>query len=153
MQNANSKAYSIASHIAIRSVKFRHFSTFNIVNCGTFKSSNDIFKSVIKDLQKNGKDNSQHHPPISGTDLQLLINSEVWDAAERAIDTYPRTLLLYKKTTKGTSIFPLHIMPRQKNIKMPEIRARSIIVATFSLNLTTQIAPLPVLKCISPFPP
>ena len=48
VQNANGKAYSIASYFAVRSGISCHFSTFNIMNCGTFKSSNDVFKSVIK---------------------------------------------------------------------------------------------------------
>ena len=65
VQNTNGKAYSIASYIALRSGISRHLSTFNVKNSVSFKSSNDVFKSVIKDLWKKGKDTSQHHPPIS----------------------------------------------------------------------------------------
>ena len=76
VQNSSGKTYSVASYIAIRAGISRHFSKFDIMNCATFKSSNGVFKSVIKTLRKNGKDNSQHHPPISATDLRLLRCSE-----------------------------------------------------------------------------
>ncbi|KAL7405528.1 hypothetical protein ABVT39_002508 [Epinephelus coioides] len=76
VQNSSGKTYSVASYIAIRAGISRHFSKFDIMNCATFKSSNGVFKSVIKTLRKNGKDISQHHPPISATDLRLLRCSE-----------------------------------------------------------------------------
>lgn len=76
VQNSSGKTYSVASYIAIRAGISQHFSKFDIMNCATFKSSNGVFKSVIKTLRKNGKDVSQHHPPISATDLRLLRCSE-----------------------------------------------------------------------------
>ena len=63
LHNTNSEAYSVASYIAIRSGISHYSLTFNIMNCGTFNSSNDVFISVIKDLRKKGKDTSQHQPP------------------------------------------------------------------------------------------
>lgn len=76
VQNNNGKTYSIASYIAIRAGINRYFSEFNIMNSPTFKSSNVVFQSVIKNLRKNGQDVS-HHPPISAADLQLIRSSEV----------------------------------------------------------------------------
>ena len=77
VQNANGKTYSVSSYMALRSGICRHFSKLDIMNCVTFKSSNGVFTSVIKNIRKRGKDLSQHHPPISATDLQLIKHSGV----------------------------------------------------------------------------
>lgn len=55
VRNANGKTYSISSYIAIRSGICRHYTTrFDIMNSATFKSSDRVFKSVIKNLRQNG---------------------------------------------------------------------------------------------------
>ena len=63
--------------MALRAGISRHFSKLDIMNSVTFKPSNGVFKSVIKSLRKSGKDCSEHHPPISATDLQLIRSSDV----------------------------------------------------------------------------
>ena len=80
VQNRYGETYSVASYIALRSGICRHFSKLDIMNCVTFKSSNGVFSSVIKNIRKTGKDVSQHHPPISATDVQLIRRSEVLSA-------------------------------------------------------------------------
>ena len=81
-----------------------------------------------------------------------LMCSCIWRDV-RGQSTLNQGLFCYTERWQRQWVFPLHIMPRQKSIRMLEIRARRIIVATFSLNLTTQIAPLPFLKSTSPFAP
>ena len=76
VQTSNGKTYSVASYLGIRAGISRNVPRFDIMNCATFKASNDVFTSVVKKLRKNGKDVSQHHPPISAADLRLLRASQ-----------------------------------------------------------------------------
>nr|XP_020509338.1 uncharacterized protein LOC109998802 isoform X1 [Labrus bergylta] len=76
VQNANGKTYSIASYVALRAGISRHFSEFDMMTSPTFTSSNEIFKSVTKNLRKNGQYVGQHFPPISAADLKLIRGSE-----------------------------------------------------------------------------
>lgn len=72
VQTTKGQPYSIASYLSLRAGIARNFQEFNILTNEKFKSSNDVFKSIIKKLRKDGKDISQHHPAISPPDLQLL---------------------------------------------------------------------------------
>lgn len=75
VRNAQGKKYSVASYAALRGGISRYYSKFNIYHNTAFKSSNNVFKSVLKDLRKSGKDCSQHHQAISPADLQRIKDS------------------------------------------------------------------------------
>ena len=77
VRNNKVQPYSVASCMSLRSGICRHFSKLDIMNSVTFQSSNAVFVSVIKNLRKSGQDCSEHHPPISATDLQILRSSDV----------------------------------------------------------------------------
>nr|XP_055023105.1 uncharacterized protein LOC129413436 [Misgurnus anguillicaudatus] len=47
----------------------------NIISDKDFKSSNAVFKSVLKCYRKNGKDTSVHHPRITESDLEKIRNA------------------------------------------------------------------------------
>ncbi|CAL9691313.1 unnamed protein product [Knipowitschia caucasica] len=73
--------YSVASYTALRSGINRYYSQYNILKNQLFNSSNNIYKSVIKANCKSGKDTSQHHPPISSTDLKKIKDSGVLNSS------------------------------------------------------------------------
>ena len=77
VQNTNGSSYSVSSYIALRAGICRHLSKLDIMNSVSFKSSNGVFSSVVKKIRKMGQDVSQHHPPISATDMQRIRGSEV----------------------------------------------------------------------------
>ena len=47
-QTSNGDTYTVASYFGIRAGISGYFPRFDIMNCDTFKASNDVFKSVIK---------------------------------------------------------------------------------------------------------
>lgn len=66
----------MSSFLALRAGLNRHISTYNIIgHPESFKSSNDVFKAILKKFRKAGKDLSSHHPPISIAEIDLIRNS------------------------------------------------------------------------------
>ena len=51
----------------------------DVQNDPEFSSSKIMFKAVITDLKKKGYGGTEHKPPISGEDLQLLYKSDVFN--------------------------------------------------------------------------
>lgn len=69
--------YSVASLMSIRAGINRHVQGYNIISDAEFKSSNSVFKAILKRYRKNGKDKSVHHPRISETDLEQIRQSPI----------------------------------------------------------------------------
>lgn len=66
--------YSVASLRSLRAGLNRYLE-FNIITDTRFKTSNAVFKALLKRYRKGGKDTSLHHPRISESDLELIRNS------------------------------------------------------------------------------
>ncbi|XDV52369.1 hypothetical protein PO909_021103 [Leuciscus waleckii] len=69
------REYSVASLMCLRAGINRHITKYNIISDKDFKSSNAVFKSVLKRYRKNGKDTSVHHPCITESDLEKIRNA------------------------------------------------------------------------------
>ena len=67
--------YSIASLRSLRAAISRHLTGINVITDTRFRTSNAVFKAVLKRYRKSGKDTSLHHPHISESDLELIRNS------------------------------------------------------------------------------
>ncbi|KAK0134447.1 hypothetical protein N1851_029942 [Merluccius polli] len=66
------REYSVASLMSLRAGINRHLSDVNIINDPVFKTSNAVFKAILKRYIKSGKDTSVHHPRITELDLQII---------------------------------------------------------------------------------
>lgn len=75
VQTTQGRDYSTASYMALRAGINRVLPQFNIIADEAFKSSNAVFKSVLKRYRKEGKDVSAHHPNIPENHLQMLRRS------------------------------------------------------------------------------
>ncbi|KAK0138061.1 hypothetical protein N1851_025724 [Merluccius polli] len=64
--------YSVASLRSLRASINRHLSDLNIISDPEFKTSNAVFKAILKRYIKSGKDTSFHHPRITELDLQII---------------------------------------------------------------------------------
>lgn len=64
--------YSVASLRSLRAGINRHLSDVNIISDTVFKTSNAVFKAILKRYRKSGKDTSFHHPRITESDLQTI---------------------------------------------------------------------------------
>ncbi|KAK0133506.1 hypothetical protein N1851_030966 [Merluccius polli] len=71
------REYSVASLRSLRAGINRHLSDVNIINDPVFKTSNAVFKAILKCYIKSGKDTSVHHPRITESDLQIIRCSSV----------------------------------------------------------------------------
>lgn len=75
VQSTAGREYSVASLMCLRAGINRHITKYNIISDKDFKSSNAVFKSVLKRYRKNGKDTSVHHPRITESDLEKIRNA------------------------------------------------------------------------------
>ncbi|XP_023819623.1 uncharacterized protein LOC111948906 [Oryzias latipes] len=64
--------YSVASLRSLRAGINRHLRDVNIISDTVFKSSNAVFKAIMKRYRKSGKDTSSHHPRIPESDLEKI---------------------------------------------------------------------------------
>ncbi|KAL7369794.1 hypothetical protein ABVT39_009065 [Epinephelus coioides] len=64
--------YTVASLRSLRAVINRHLSEVNIITDTSFKTSNAVFKALLKCYRKSGKDTSLHHPRIPESDPELI---------------------------------------------------------------------------------
>ncbi len=64
--------YSVASLRTLRAGINRHLRDVNIISDTVFKSSNAVFKAILKHYRKSGKDTSFHHPRIPESDLEII---------------------------------------------------------------------------------
>lgn len=78
MRNTKGEYYKRTSLLSIRSGLARHLSktlAFDITKDTEFRSSNDMFTSMLKLVQREGKGNVQHKDGIEPTDLKKLYES------------------------------------------------------------------------------
>ncbi|XP_076586564.1 uncharacterized protein LOC143320627 [Chaetodon auriga] len=66
------REYSVASLRSLRASINRHLRDVNIISDTVFKSSNAVFKAILKRYRKSGKDTSFHHPRIPESDLEII---------------------------------------------------------------------------------
>ncbi|XP_041862003.1 uncharacterized protein LOC121652924 isoform X2 [Melanotaenia boesemani] len=64
--------YSVASLRSLRAGINHHLRDVNIISDTAFKSSNAVFKAILKRYRKSGKDTSFHHPRIPESDLEII---------------------------------------------------------------------------------
>ncbi|KAL7371576.1 hypothetical protein ABVT39_001492 [Epinephelus coioides] len=64
--------YSVASLRSLRAGINRHLRDVNIISDTVFKSSNAVFKAILKRYRKSGEDTSFHHPRIPESDLEII---------------------------------------------------------------------------------
>ncbi len=72
LQTTTGREYSVASLMCIRAGINRYITKHNIINDKDFKSSNAVFKSIIKRYRKMWKDTSVHHALITESDWRKL---------------------------------------------------------------------------------
>ncbi|XP_047460232.1 zinc finger MYM-type protein 4 isoform X2 [Mugil cephalus] len=67
--------YSVASFRSLRAGINRHLREVNIIGDTAFKTSNAVFKAMLKRYRKSGKDTSFHHPRIPESELEQIRSS------------------------------------------------------------------------------
>lgn len=83
VRTSSGTQYAISSYLGLRSGLSRHLNspgvgrsdTINLITDSQFKTSNNVFTSVIKTYRRAQKDRSQHHPAVSVADLAKLRQS------------------------------------------------------------------------------
>ena len=73
--------YGISSYAGLRAGLNRHLNepplsrNINIMLDTEFAAANNVFKGVLKQIRRAGRDKTTHHPPISNEDLLILKTS------------------------------------------------------------------------------
>lgn len=72
--------YGISSYVGLRAGLNRYINdppvcqSWNLAQDPEFKSSNNVFKGVLKQIRRTGRDKATHYPPISPEDQRILKN-------------------------------------------------------------------------------
>ncbi|XP_067875608.1 activating transcription factor 7-interacting protein 1-like isoform X3 [Heterodontus francisci] len=83
VRNHDGNTYSISSYKSIRAGLNRHLKMpphsrqICLMQDKEFSSANNVFLGVLKVLRKQGKDETNHHPPINAADLRKIRTSGV----------------------------------------------------------------------------
>uniref|UniRef100_A0A4W3GCH0 ZMYM2-like/QRICH1 C-terminal domain-containing protein n=1 Tax=Callorhinchus milii TaxID=7868 RepID=A0A4W3GCH0_CALMI len=83
VRNHDGNTYSISSYKSIRAGLNRHLKMpphlrqICLMQDKEFTSANNVFLGVLKILRKQGKDETNHHPPINAADLRKIRTSGV----------------------------------------------------------------------------
>ncbi len=73
--------YGISSYAGLRAGLNRHLNEpplsrkWNLMLDTEFTAANNVFKGVLKQIRRAGRDKTTHHPPISNQDLAILKTS------------------------------------------------------------------------------
>ncbi|XP_041352905.1 uncharacterized protein LOC121371234 [Gigantopelta aegis] len=81
VRNTQGELYSKSTFVGLRAAIHRHIRAppfernLNILKDSEFHTSNNIFLSMIRNLKKEGLDETKHHPAISAIELDKIRNS------------------------------------------------------------------------------
>lgn len=73
--------YGVSSYAGLRAGLNRHLNergrVWNIMQDPEFTAANNVFKGILKQIRRAGRDRANHHPPISPADFEILKTSHV----------------------------------------------------------------------------
>ena len=78
IRTTKGELYSISSYLGLRAGLNRYINEppvsrlWNLMQDPEFTSANNVFKGVVKEIRRAGKDRTTHHPPISPEDQRIL---------------------------------------------------------------------------------
>lgn len=81
IRTSKGELYGISSYRSLRAGLNRHINepplgrSWNLVQDSEFTSANNVFKGVVKQIRRSGRDRTAHYPPISSEDQQILKRS------------------------------------------------------------------------------
>lgn len=81
IRTTKGELYGISSYVGLRAGLNRYINdppvcrSWNLAQDPEFKSSNNIFRGVLKQIRRTGRDKATHYPPISPEDQRILKNS------------------------------------------------------------------------------
>lgn len=81
IRTAKGDMYGISSYAGLRAGLNRHINeppvgrAWNLMQDTEFTAANNVFRGILKQIRKAGKDRSNHHPIISPGDLNILKTS------------------------------------------------------------------------------
>lgn len=143
--------YSISSYIGLRAGLNRYINeppvsrSWNLIQDPEFRSANNVFKGVVKEIRRAGRDKTAHHPPISPEDQRILkysaslspdnpkgLLNKVWydiqlhfgrRGKEGNRDLKPDSFML-RSDKNGAKYFTMTLNDETKNLEDPPERNR-----------------------------
>uniref|UniRef100_A0A8C1K591 Zgc:174877 n=1 Tax=Cyprinus carpio TaxID=7962 RepID=A0A8C1K591_CYPCA len=85
IRTSKGELYGIRSYVALRAGLNRFMNelplnrAWNLMQDTEFRSANNVFKGVVKQIRRSGRDTTTHYPPISPEDQHLLKHSPALD--------------------------------------------------------------------------
>ncbi|XP_050954722.1 zinc finger MYM-type protein 2 isoform X1 [Labeo rohita] len=85
IRTSKGELYGISSYVGLRAGLNRFVNdppinrAWNLMQDAEFRSANNVFKGVVKQIRRSGRDITTHYPPISPEDQHLLKHSPALD--------------------------------------------------------------------------
>ncbi|XP_067290964.1 zinc finger MYM-type protein 3 isoform X4 [Pseudorasbora parva] len=85
IRTSKGELYGISSYVGLRAGLNRFVNeppinrAWNLMQDTEFRSANNVFKGVVKQMRRSGKDITAHYPPISPEDQHMLKHSPALD--------------------------------------------------------------------------
>ncbi|XP_056593567.1 zinc finger MYM-type protein 4-like isoform X1 [Triplophysa dalaica] len=85
IRTSKGELYGISSYVGLRAGLNRFFNDpplsrgWNLMQDPEFRPANNVFKGIVKQTRRSGRDVTTHYPPISPEDLDILKHSSALD--------------------------------------------------------------------------